>query len=125
MNTTEVASELVALCKKGDFTKAMETLYSKDIASVEPMAMGGMPAETQGYTAVMGKGEWWTNNHEIHSSKVEGPFVHGDQFIVKFDMDVTNKPSGMRMQMSETGLYTVSNGKVVREEFFYAPMPGM
>jgi ketosteroid isomerase-like protein len=32
---------------------------------------------------------------------------------------VTNKPSGNRMQMDEAGLYTVSNGKIVREEFFY------
>lgn len=125
MNTTEVAVELVTLCKKGEFTKAMTTLYGKDIVSVEPMAMPPMPAETRGYDAVMKKGEWWTSNHEIHGMKVEGPFVHGEQFIVKFDMDVTNKPSGKRMQMSETGLYTVANGKVVREEFFYAPMTGM
>jgi len=30
---------------------------------------------------------------------------------------------GKRMQMDETGLYTVKNGKIAQEEFFYA-MPG-
>ena len=39
-----------------------------------------------------------------------------------FDMDVTNKESGQRMQMREVGVYTVKNGKILREEFFYPPM---
>jgi ketosteroid isomerase-like protein len=29
------------------------------------------------------------------------------------------KPSGQRMQMNEMGLFTVKDGKIVREEFFY------
>ena len=123
MNTTEVAVELVALCQKGEFTKAMETLYSKDIVSVEAMAMPPMPAEIKGIEAVMAKGKWWVDNHEIHGSKAEGPYLHGEQFIVKFDMDVTFKPTGKRMQMTETGLYTVANGKVVKEEFFFLAPP--
>jgi ketosteroid isomerase-like protein len=44
----------------------------------------------------------------------------GDRFIVRFDYDVTNKPSGRRFKMSEAGLFTVKDGKIVREEFFYA-----
>jgi len=27
---------------------------------------------------------------------------------------------GKRMSMDETGLYTVQNGKIVKEEFFYS-----
>src|SRR5438132_242558 len=114
--TTEVAQQLVALCRKGEFMKAVDTLYSKDIVSVEPMAMPPMPAEMRGIEAVRGKGEWWNNNHEIHAMKVSGPFVAGDKFVVNFDFDVTNKPSGKRMQMAEAGIYTVANGKVAREE---------
>ena len=30
-----------------------------------------------------------------------------------------NKPSGQRMQMEEAAFYTIRNGKIVREEFFY------
>lgn len=123
MNANEVAVELVALCQKGEFTKAMETLYSKDIVSVEAMAMPPMPAEIKGIDAVMAKGKWWMDHHEIHGSKVEGPYLHGEQFIVKFEMDVTFKPTGIRMQMTETALYTVAAGKVVKEEFFYLAPP--
>jgi ketosteroid isomerase-like protein len=28
--------------------------------------------------------------------------------------------AGQRMQMEEVGLYTVEDGKIVREEFFYS-----
>ena len=38
---------------------------------------------------------------------------------VIFDMDVTAKQTGQRMQMREIGLYTVRDGKIVEERFFY------
>jgi hypothetical protein len=124
MTTQDVATKLVELCKAGEFMKAVDTLYSKDILSVEPMAMQGMPAEMRGLDAVRGKSVWWMDNHEVHSCKVTGPFVAGDRFIVEFDLDVTNKPSKKRMQMKEAGLYAVANGKVVREDFFMLPQGG-
>lgn len=123
MDTTQVAQQLVDLCRQGKFMEATNALYANDIVSVEPMAMGNMPADTHGIQAVRGKAEWWTNNHEIHDCKVNGPFVHGNQFVVIFDLDVTNKPTGKRMQMSEAGVYTVKDGKVAHEAFFYAPQP--
>jgi hypothetical protein len=60
-----------------------------------------MPAETRRFDQVRGKSEWWTNNHEVHSSKVGEPFVGGDKFVAQFDIDVTDKASKKRMQMSE------------------------
>jgi hypothetical protein len=82
--------------------------------SVEAVAMPGVQQEIKGLAAVEGKGEWWLANHEIHSASVTGPWPHGERFV-----DVTNKPSGKRMKVDEVGLYTVRNGKIVREEFFY------
>jgi hypothetical protein len=124
MTTQEVATKLFELCSRGEFMKAVDTLYSKDILSVEPMAMHGMPTEMRGLDAVRGKSVWWMENHEVHSCKVAGPFVAGDRFIVEFDIDVTNKPSKKRMQMKEAALYVVANGKVVREDFFMLAQGG-
>jgi hypothetical protein len=76
-------------------------------------------ARCEGVAAVKAKGEWWTNAHEWHGGSVEGPFVNGAQFAVRFEMDVTEKASGRRMQMTEIGLYTVSGGQIVEERFFY------
>lgn len=81
--------------------------------------MTGVQQEAKGLAALKGKGEWWLANHEIHSASVTGPWPHGDRFVVGFQYDVTNKPSGKRMKMDEVGLYSVRNGKIVREEFFY------
>jgi hypothetical protein len=36
---------------------------------------------------------------------------------VQYDADVTDKSSKQRRQMSEVGVYTVKNGKILREEF--------
>ena len=119
MNTTEIAKRLVELCKQGKNNEALDTLFAEDMVSVEAVAMPGAPQEAKGLAAVKAKGEWWISNHEMHSASVTGPWPHGDRFVVGFQYDVTNKPSGKRMQMDEVALYTVRNGKIVREEFFY------
>jgi len=117
MNTEEIATKLVEFCRKGEWMKAIDELYGKDIVSVEPRAMENMPAEMRGIDQVRGKTEWWEKNMEVHSAKVGGPFVARDTFVVQFDVDVTDKGSKKRMQMSEAGIYTVKDGKVSHEEF--------
>ena len=122
MKTIDIANKLVAQCREGKNEEAHKTLYSKDIVSVEAFAPNGGNTESKGMDAVLAKGQWWRDNHEIHSASVEGPFPHGDRFIVRFNYDVTFKPAKQRMNMNEAALYTVKDGKIVREEFFYAGM---
>ncbi len=119
MTTVEVGKKLVEMCKQGQNLQAIDTLYSPDIVSVEAASMPNMPAEMKGIEAIRGKNKWWMDNHEIHSASCEGPYPHGDRFIVRFNYDVTNKPTKKRMKMDEMGLYTVKGDKIVREEFFY------
>jgi ketosteroid isomerase-like protein len=121
MNTMEIAKKLVELCRQGKNMEVLDTLFADDVVSVEAVAMPEIPQELKGLEAVKKKGEWWLANHEIHSASVTGPWPHGDRFIVGFQYDVTNKPSGMRMQMEEAALYIIRDGKIVREEFFYEP----
>jgi ketosteroid isomerase-like protein len=122
MNTMEIANKLVDLCRQGKNDDALTTLFASDAVSVEAFAPPGMQQEVKGLAAIRGKGDWWRNNHEIHSASVTGPWPHGDRFVVGFQYDVTNKPSGQRMKMDEVGLYTIEKGKIVREEFFYSGM---
>ena len=123
-DTLAVGKKLVELCNQGKTMDVLDQYYGDDIVSVEVMGMpeGGMPREMKGIEAIRGKTKWWYDNHEIHSSSCTGPYPHGNQFIVIFDMDITPKAgptAGQRMQMQEAGLYTVANGKIVKEEFFY------
>ena len=117
----EVGKKLVEACKRGDFIGPYHTLYSERIVSVEGADMPGMSATLEGKQAVLGKAEWWEKNHTVNSAEVTGPFVglRPDQFVVKYDLDVTAKDSGQRNKMSEVAIYTVEDGKVVREEFLY------
>ena len=101
-------------------TRRSWSCYAPDIVSVEAGASAGMNATTTGRDAVLAKSKWWADNHIVHSSKVDGPWPHGDCFIVRFTYDITQKASNRRFAMDEAGLFTVANGKVVREEFFYA-----
>jgi hypothetical protein len=120
MTTMEIGKELVALCRMGKNQEAIDRFYSPNIESVEPVAMPGIGQTQKGIQAIKGKNQWWVDNHQIHESTVEGPYPHGDRFILRFKYDVTPKQSGKRMTVDETGLYTVQNGKVVKEEFFYS-----
>ncbi len=120
MNTEEVAKKVVELCRTQAWREAVDTLYADDIVSVEARSMDGGSPEVKGIEAVRGKVDWWMKAMEVHSSKVSGPFVAHDRFVVQFDIDATDKESNKRMQMSEVGVYTVKNGKIVREEFLPA-----
>jgi hypothetical protein len=119
MKLIDVANKLVQLCKEGKNSQAIESLYSKDIKSVEAHAPGGGSREVEGIEAVMGKSKWWGENHTIHSAVIEGPFPFDDKFAVVFKYDVTQKTSGKRFAMEEVAMYFVQNGKITREEFWY------
>lgn len=118
MNTQEVANDLVALCKAGKFDEAGEKYWADDVVSVEAGAPEGGDPVARGKAAARGKGEWWSANHEVHGVQVDGPYVNGDQFVVRYKMDMTPK-GGQRVTMDETGLYTIRDGKIAEERFFY------
>lgn len=116
MNTRELATAFTDMLKAGNLEDAVQ-FNSPDIVSIE--AMEGPMAEVRGTDAVKAKSDWWYGAHEVHSVETFGPFINGDRFALRFYMDVTNRESGQRMQMEEIGLYTVKDGKIVEERFFY------
>lgn len=123
MTTLEVGKKLVELLRAGRTLEALDTLFGSDVVSVEAQASPSFPQVMEGLEAVRGKNQWWYENHEIHRGDVKGPYPHGERFALHFDYDVTAKAgpmAGRRMQMQEVGLYTVQDGKIVREEFFYS-----
>lgn len=120
MTTQEVATKLTELCKQGKFHEAMQELYSPEIVSMEAGAPPGGSREAKGIEAVQAKGQWWVENHDVHSIHVDGPIVASQFFSVTFKMDVTFKPEKKRFTMEEIGVYKVVDGKVVYEEFFYS-----
>ena len=120
MSALEIGTKLVSLVNDGKSDEAVAQLYDEKIVSIEGQGTDEMPARMEGIEAIRGKHQWWYDNNEIHSTSAVGPFVgnRDDQFVVQFSMDVTPK-GGERSQMTEVGLFTVKDGKVVQEEFLY------
>jgi hypothetical protein len=118
MTTSEIASKLVAYCKKGDWSAAQKELYAKDAKSIEPYATPGFEKETTGLDAILEKGHKFDDMVEkMHSIEISEPLVAEQSIAFKLIMDVTMKGQG-RMKMAEICLYHVKDGKIISEEFF-------
>ncbi len=116
----DVANQLVDFCRAGRFLEAL-SLYADDAVSVEADEQPGYPERVEGIEAIRNKSIQWGKDHEVHQVEIKGPFVGGFQFAVYFNFDITRKADGVRMNLREMGLYDVTDGRVVREEFFYNP----
>jgi hypothetical protein len=117
MNTEEVAKKVVELVRKQAWYEALDALYDDNVVSVEAYPGSGGSPETRGKEGVRGKVDWWVDAMEVHSFKAGEPFVAHDRFVVQYDAEVSDKKTKERRKLSEVGVYTVKNGKIVREEF--------
>ena len=113
MKTEEVAKKVVELVRKQAWYEALDTLYDDNVVSVEV----GAGDEKRGKENVRGKIDWWVGAFEVHSFKAGEPFVAHDRFVLKYDAEISDKKTKERRKLTEVGLYTVKNGKIVREEF--------
>lgn len=120
MDLEDIAADLVAGCREGREAANLDKLYAPDAVSVEAVDFSGKGRETTGLDGIRGKHEWWDANFEVHGGAISEPMPHGDdRFAVIFEMDVTDRTRGQRNAMREVGIYTVADGRIVREEFFY------
>jgi hypothetical protein len=109
-------------CNAGSERVGLDTLYHGDCVSVEALE-GPNGQEAHGLKAIRAKHDWWESAFEEHKVSALGPFFNApDRFTLIFHMNVTDRASGQRMQMSEIGLYTVDTvGLIIREEFSMRP----
>lgn len=121
MTTKEVAEKLVGFCRKGDFESAYKELYSPEIESIEP---DGSPTPVaKGMDEVMQKSQYFQESVEkMYGNEVSDPVVAENFFCCSMNMDVEFKGIG-RTNMEELCLYEVKDGKIVKEYFYYTPIP--
>ena len=122
MTTQEVATRLVELCRKGQHEQAIKELYHPDIVSVEPE---GSPFGTvKGLAAIAEKGKQYEAMVEsFNTSSVSDPIVAENFFSCNMLSNVNMKGVPVPVDMDEICVYTVHDGKVVKEEFFYTVQP--
>jgi len=114
MTPMEIGSKLVADFNAGKMN--LNDMWSPAIVSIEGV---GVSQSWHGRKAVDAKNAWWASEHVVHGASAEGPFVGATGFGVKFVIDVETKSTAKRELMTEIGVYTVKNGKIVQEEFMY------
>ena len=118
MNTKEIASRLVQLCREGEFEKAQSELFAQDAVSIEPHSTPAFEKETKGLDAIKDKAKKWEDMVEkTHHVEVSEPIISDNSFACTMRMHVTMKQRG-EMDMTELCVYSTKDGKIVKEEFF-------
>ena len=122
-----IANDVFAHCKAGDESvdyveydgKIWDKHFAEGWTSIE-----GDGRVYNGRDEVSAKYREWQQGVTVHDCQVEGPFIGRNGFSIIFDLDMeSTKGEFPRMRMKEVANYTVENGKVVKEEFCYMPMP--
>ena len=120
--TAKVANRLVELCSTGKNLDAIKELYSDNARHIEAMEAPGCPRIIEGKNEILKKAEHFAKITTVHGATCGKPIVNGDQFVCPMTLDCTASEGPManqRMNMSETALYTVKNGKITEGKFFY------
>ena len=101
----------------------VEGIYADNAESVEAVVPPGRDVRiAKGQSAIKAKRADWASTHDIQRLEADGPYVHPpNRFGVRFHAEVVQKATGRQMTLSEIAIYTVQDGKIVREEFFMMP----
>jgi len=118
MTTHDIAKRLHELFNENKWMEAQEELFSENAESIEPDHSPGLKS-VKGLDAIRKKGQDFNNMvEEVHGGWVSEPIVAGNHIAVAMGMDCTYKGMG-RQKMDEIVVYEVSDGKIVKEQFFY------
>ncbi|MFO0783494.1 MAG: nuclear transport factor 2 family protein [Phycisphaerales bacterium] len=125
--TQKVADRFFELLSKGANLDAIKELYADTARHVEVMAGPGCDRIIDGKANLLEKAEKFAKSTTIHSATCGKPSVNGDQFVCAMSLDCTSTEgpfANHRMNLTETALYTVKNGKITEGKFFYGACGG-
>ncbi len=118
MTTQDVANRFHELSQMGQWDVIVNELYDEKAESIEPDTSPGLKS-VKGLDAIRQKGQQFGEMvEEMHGGYTSKPQVAGNHFAVAMGMDVTMKGRG-RSKMDEIAVYKVSDGKIVKEQFFF------
>lgn len=116
----DIARDFTAMLRAGQFEEAGERFLAADVISVEPAgSMCGLPAKVYGIAAALEKNKTRVCLTRITNLDIDGPFITGDQFALFMDMVIVDRICGTRQPFTEIALYTVREGRIAEERYFY------
>jgi hypothetical protein len=119
MTTQEIANTLIARIRSGDMHTIYNELFSPDARNIEAMQMGDWDIITTGTDALNAKAMRRYETFEIIENAVSEASVNDNQFVLTMNITTKNRHTGETRSESEYILYTVADGKIVEEKFFY------
>jgi uncharacterized protein YbjT (DUF2867 family) len=119
LSTAEVAQRYTAAFRAGRMDQAVR-LYAPDVSRIAPIESG---EQLRGLGPILTNAQRLNADYHLHAVDVAGPYLHEDQFAVRFAFDQTHIPTGHRSTSAKMSLYTVIDGAIAREEVFYLDPP--
>lgn len=116
-SVAEIGAALVAAFNRGEGDRVAGEYWSDSIESVEGH---GVNLGWYGREAVEAKNAQWISENRILGGVAEGPFCGSSGFAIKFRIETQSVATGEKRMVDEVGVYSVRDGKIVREEFMYA-----
>lgn len=111
MTVKEIATRLVTYCRQTDWQGAYETLYSPDARSIEPFPSSDKIKEkAQRFNSMIA---------QVLDIEVLDPLIAGQTIALLLQMDAEIHGHGITTVLSEICVYTVKDGKIIQEQFFY------
>ncbi len=116
----DVALGFTAMLRRGEFEEAGARYWADNVVSIDPQDLaGGFPAHATQIAAVRGKASRRPGAGRIDELGIDGPFITGDQFALFIDMLVIDAASGNARPFAEIAVFTVRDGQIIEERFFY------
>jgi hypothetical protein len=116
----EIATDFTAMLRSEQFAAAGAANWADEVTSIEPYdLLDGIAAKISGIEAVRAKTVRWLGSRRVHDVSIDGPFVTGNQFAVFLDMIIADPRNGANQPFSEIAVFTVCEGRIIEERFFY------
>ena len=120
VNVHDVARDFTDMLRQGQFVAARERYWAADVRIIEPHDLpGGIAAEVSGIEAARAKTARWLGSRHIHDLSIDGPFVTGNQFALFLDMMIAGQTGGACQPFTEIAIFTVRDGRISEERYFY------
>lgn len=120
MTIAPLAQHFTALLAAGQVDAAARTYWAENVVTIEPEENDhGSAATATGYIEAHEKLRQWLAVCELQDIVIDGPFVTGNIFALFVDMVLTSRTTGERRPFSEIAVYTVADGKITEERYFY------
>ena len=117
MKIEAISGRLVALLRQKKFVEAQKTLFHDEVISIEPDFHP--KAITVGLSNVLLKEQAFLRQVKSWEAfEVSDPVLSKSHFCIRMSSKITTTHA-RKLEIDELVVYTVAEGKVVKEQFFY------